>query len=52
MEEVNQIMSILEGKDEGTQKEILVKCAAKLGSKEWEEAIKDFWERMEILRNK
>lgn len=42
MKEVNQIMSILEGKDTDIQKEILVKCAAKLGSKEWRKKLKIF----------
>lgn len=52
MEEVTKIMGILAGNDKANQKKILLECATRIGSTEWEEAIKDLWERMEKLEKK
>jgi hypothetical protein len=50
--EIEKIMAILVGKDEPTKKKLLLECAVRLGSKEWEEAVRDLWKRMEELDKK
>jgi hypothetical protein len=50
--EVSKIMEILENVDKDSQRKILIECAAKLGSKEWEEAVSDFWKRMKDIEKK
>lgn len=46
---VNEILNILKYNDETSKKTILLECAAKIGSKEWEDAVRDLMKRMEEL---
>lgn len=34
------------------KQQILLECAAKIGSKEWAEAVKELWQRMEEIEKK
>ncbi len=51
-DKVNEILELLKENDETSKKKILLECASKIGSKEWEKAVKDLWRRMEELDKK
>lgn len=48
-EAIKKIEAILNEMDESVQKEILIECTAKIGTKEWADDVKDLWERMKNL---
>lgn len=43
-----EIQSILSKLDENTQMKVILECASKIGTKEWQEAIDDLMKRMEM----
>lgn len=51
-EKINAILELLKENDEKSKQRILLECAAKIGSPEWAEAVKDLWKRMEDLNKK
>ena len=51
-EKIKAILELLKENDDKTKQQILLECAAKIGSPEWAEAVKDFWKRMEDLNKK
>lgn len=48
--EIEKIQYILKNIDEETQKKILLECAQKLGTNEWQEAVKELMRRMGIIK--
>ncbi len=44
--QTKQIENILSKLDENTQIKVLLECASKIGTKEWQEAIDDLMKRM------
>lgn len=49
---VNEILELLKENDDNSKREILLECASKIGSKEWADAVKDLWKRMEEIEKK
>tara|TARA_R100001377_G_scaffold79737_1_gene58159 strand:- start:3 stop:158 length:156 start_codon:yes stop_codon:yes gene_type:complete len=49
-EEVNKILEIIKNNDVKVQQTILLECASRIGSKEWQEDIKKLIKRMDKIK--
>ena len=45
--EVKKIQEILSSLDENTQMKVIIECASKIGTTEWQEAVKELIKRIE-----
>ena len=51
-QKIKEILELLKENDDETKQQILLECAATIGSPEWADAVKDLWKRMEELNKK
>ncbi len=51
-EESKKILEFLKEFDDVRKQKILIECTSNIGTKEWQDSIKDLWRRMLELDNK
>ena len=49
---INEILEIIKNEDVKTQQKLLMECASKIGTKEWQDSVNDLWKRIEKLDEK
>lgn len=48
---IKEIQGLLRNQEAEKQKRILMECASRLGTEEWQKAVKDLMERMGLVKN-